>query len=47
VDIQAQLHEAHNEKAQAHVAKSNVQDPIQDLNGSMTRGNLRKTQEVL
>jgi len=47
VDIQAQLHEAHDEKAQAHEAKNEVQDLIQDLSGPMTRVKLRKTQKAL
>jgi len=47
VDIQAQLHKTHDEKAEVLEMKNEVQDPIQDLSGSMTRGRLRKIQEVL
>ena len=47
MDIQAQLHKTHDEKAEVLEMKNEVQDPIQDLSGSMTRGRLRKIQEVL
>jgi len=41
------MYKTHNEKAQAHEIKNEVQDPIQDLGGPMTRGRLRKTQKTL
>jgi len=47
VDIQAQLHKTHDEKAQVHEMKNEVQDPIQDLGGPLTRGRLRKIQKAL
>ena len=42
VDIQAQLQKTHDKKAQVHKMKNEVQDPIQNLGGPMTRGRLRK-----
>jgi len=47
MDIQAQLHKTHDEKAQVYKIKSEVQDPIKDLGGPMTRGRLRNIQEAL
>jgi len=46
-DIKAQLYKTHDEKAQVHEIKNEVQDPIQDLGRPMTRGRLRKIQEAL
>jgi len=46
VDIQAQLHKTHDEKAQVHKIKNEVQDPIQDLGRPMTRERLTKIQDV-
>jgi len=37
----------HNEKVQAHEVKSEIQDGIQDLGGSITRKRLNTTQETL
>ena len=45
--IQSQFYKTNDEKFQAHEAKNEVQDPIQDLGRLMTRGRLKKTQEVL
>ena len=42
VDIQAQLHKTHDEKAYVYETKNEVQNPIQDLGGLMTKGRLRK-----
>jgi len=47
VNIQAQVHKIHDEKAQAHETKNEVQDPNSRLRWPMTRGRLKKTQEVL
>jgi len=47
VDLQAQFHKTHDENVQVHKMKNEVQDPIQDLGGSMTRKRLRKILEAL
>lgn len=47
IDIQAQLHEDHDEKAQAYEVKNPVHDSIQDLGRPITRGRLWKVQEAL
>jgi len=44
IDIQVQLHNTHDGKAQVHEMKNKVQDLIQDLGGLIIRGRLTKIQ---
>jgi len=43
----SKLNKTHDEKAQLHKMKNEVQDPIQDLGGSTTRRRLWKIQKTL